>query len=187
MKNNIKWLIIAPLLLLIAGAKAQMLLPCPIVPGPNNEVPPAIAQLRERGIKRVNGEVTYRSPEVIRLFTDPLYRNMIYAIPRTKHNADSLWCAGQTLLALYLYADIFEKDPDGILATLHATHVKKEILAEGVINSFYTYGWFEPSVVSFPNGKFQLDHPDYIEEMLRKCNLLARALLVTSATNPLPR
>jgi hypothetical protein len=175
-----------PLFLLVTGAEAQPLLPCPILPGPNHEIPPAIAQLRERGIKRVNGEVTYRSPEVIRLFTDPVYRNVTYAIPRTKRKADSLWCAGQTLLALYLYADAFDREPAGILASLYATNVKKEILAEGVINSFYTYGWFEPSVVSFPNGKFQIDNPNYVEDMLRKCNMLSQALLAFAAIKPLP-
>ena len=133
--------------------------------------------LKKRGVTRTKQGKDEYSDEVVRILRDKDYRASIYESPRTFSAAAKLWREKEYLRAMWVYCFLYDKNPKMVLRQLIYTDANPHFLAEGGINAFWTYGWFDPTFVRFEsNGRYNVHDQANIEPLVIKFQTFSHSL-----------
>ncbi len=158
MKTSMRYLFISTAILLCtsAGISQDTVVPLGALP---------------KGIK-IEGNHILISDQCRRLLSDAEYRNETFP-DKYEFGAITRLIKDQNLsLVLWYLINLYQEAPVftmGLVKDLSAL----DISPEDYVTSFYTYAYADPNIVEIKKGRYQLLHPERLEEKIKVTNTLA--------------
>ena len=128
-----------------------------------------IKNLYEMGIEKVNDSIKMNE-ECKRILSDSAYRKIVYPQNYSWEATTYLLKSGEFKKAFWYLINLYESDTANKLMVLRSIVPFDQLMQMDKVltSTFYTYALLNPKVSTISNGRYQIMHPDVLENQFTK-------------------